>query len=49
MTKYHTKFPDCLDCVHYHEGNDHICEECEDGEFFEEYTEELDFHEACEA
>jgi len=27
------KFPDCVDCINQHE--DRICDECDDGEFFE--------------
>jgi len=38
------KFDDCLDCIHYHENNDHICDECMEGEHFDEYIPELDFN-----
>lgn len=39
------KFDECPDCLHYQEGNNDVCDECDSGEQFEEADSvALNFH-----
>jgi len=43
-----TKFEDCDECVHCHEGNEHVCDDCDVGEQFEPVEDDgLNFGEAA--